>query len=120
MLNGGYLHAELVQIMDIRGWLQQWLGIDDIHEKVLELDNRIGSIEICISSMLQDFNEYRTRTDQELLLMRSQLEKMLSTVSNLIDAAENSTDSQRAMRLRSRLRNNLTRVNNVYLNRVSQ
>lgn len=104
--------------MDVRGWLQQWLGIYDLHEQVAELDRRIGQIELHITTMLQHFGRYQERTDQELALMRSQLETMLETVSNVIESVENQADIQRATRLRSRLKNNLTRLNNVYASRA--
>ena len=104
--------------MDIRSWLQQWLGIYDLHEQVAELDRRIGDIDTHIAAMLQHFGKYQSRTDQELTLMRSQLETMLETVSDVIESVENQADIQRATRLRSRLRNNLTRLNNAYASRA--
>lgn len=105
--------------MELRSWLQQWLGIGDLHQRVADLDRRIGSIEMHVASTLQHFGNYRGRTDAELVLMRSQLETMLEAVSNVIDAVENQADKQRAINLKRRLRNNLTRVNSAYSTRIS-
>jgi len=96
---------------DFRGWLQDWLGISDLHEQVLELDDRMGQIEALIGSMLQHFGKYKTRTKQELDLMKSQLETMLETVSNVVLAVENLADRQSAASLRYRLKHNLARIN---------
>ncbi|HEY4846464.1 MAG TPA: hypothetical protein VIH87_01380 [Methylocella sp.] len=54
--------------MELRSWLQQWLGIGDLHQQVAELDIRIGSIETHVASTLQHFGKYRGRTDEELAL----------------------------------------------------
>ena len=101
---------------DFRGWLQDWLGIRDLHEQVLQLDDRMGQIEALVASMLQHYGKYSTRTEQELTLMRSQLDTMLETVSNVVQAAENNADKQRAASLRARLRNNQTRINRALSN----
>lgn len=105
--------------MELRSWLQHWLGIGDLHQQVAELDMRIGSIETHVDSTLQHFGKYRCRTDDELALMRSQLETMLKTVSNVIAAVESQADKQRAARLKAKLRNNLTRLNKAYANRIA-
>jgi type II secretory pathway component PulF len=105
--------------MELRSWLQQWLGIGNLHQQIAQLDRRIGSIETDVASTLQHFGKYRGRTDEELALMRSQLETMLETVSNVIAAVESQADKQRAVRLKARLRYNLTKVNNAYANRIA-
>jgi hypothetical protein len=100
----------------------------DLHQQVAELNRRIGSIETHVDSTLQrigsiethvdstlqHFGKYLGRTDDELALMRSQLETMLKTISNVIAAVESQADKQRAVRLRAKLRNNLTRANKAY------
>jgi len=105
--------------MELRSWLQQWLGIRDLHQKVAELDKRIGSIETNVASTLQHFGNYRGRTGEELALMRSQLQTMLEAVSNVIEVLENQAEKQKAVRLRARLRNNLTRVSNAFADRIA-
>jgi uncharacterized protein YicC (UPF0701 family) len=105
--------------MELRSWLQKWLGIGDLHQQVAELDRRIGSIETHVASTLQHFGKYRGRTNEELALMRSQLEKMLETVSNVIAAVESQADKQRAARLKAKLKYNLTKVKNAYANRIA-
>ena len=98
--------------MDLRSWLRQWLGVHDLHEQIIQLDGRMGQIETHIISTLQHFGGYRNRTVEELTLIRSQLETMHATISNVIDAVENQADIQKAARLRARIRNHLTRINN--------
>lgn len=105
--------------MELRSWLQQWLGIGDLHQQVADLDRRIGSIETHVASTLQHFGKYRGRTDDELVLMRSQLETMLETVSNVIEAVESQADKQRAARLKARLKYNLTKIKNARANRIA-
>ena len=98
--------------MDLRSWLRQWLGIHDLHEQVIQLDGRMSQIETHIISTLQHFGGYRKRTDKELTLMHSQLQIMLESISNVIEAAENQADIQKAARLRRRLKYNLAKINN--------
>jgi uncharacterized coiled-coil protein SlyX len=102
--------------MELRSWLQKWLGIGDLHQQVAELDKRIDSFEnhvAHVASTLQHFGKYSSRTDEELTLMRSQLETMLDTVSNVI------ADIQKAARLKKRLRYNLTKLNKASANRIA-
>jgi len=105
--------------MELRSWLQKWLGIGDLHQQVAMLEERIGSIETHVASTLQHFGKYRGRTDKELALMQSQLETMLKTVSNVIEAVESQADRQRAARLKAKLKYNLTKVKNVSANRIA-
>jgi hypothetical protein len=105
--------------MELRSWLQQWLGIGDLHQQVAGLDRRMGSIETHVASALQHFGGYRGRTNEELALMRSQLEAMLETVSNVIAAVDNQADRQRAAHLKARLRYNLTKLNNAYADKIA-
>ena len=98
--------------MDLRLWLQRWLGIHDLHQKVVELDSRIGEIEGLVEAMLQNFGRYRSRTTEELALIQGQLETLLVSMNNVVDSVQNNSDRQRASRLRARLKNNLTRVEN--------
>jgi hypothetical protein len=105
--------------MELRSWLQKWLGIGDLHQQVAVLDRRMGWIETHVDSTLQHFGKYRGRTDEELALMRSQLETMLETVSNVIAAVESQADKQRAGRLKAKLKYKLTKVKNAYANRIA-
>ncbi|MGH6852043.1 MAG: hypothetical protein ACREDJ_02370 [Methylocella sp.] len=101
--------------MDLKNWLCQWLGIHDLREQITQLDGRMGQIETHVTSTLQHFGGYRNRTDEELTLMRSQLETMLATISNVIEAAENQADIRRAARLKKRLKYKLTKVYNAMI-----
>lgn len=108
--------------MELRSWLQRWLGIGDLHQQVAELDKRIDSIEIHVAHVaatLQYFGKYSSRTDEELTLMRSQLETMLETVSNVIETVKSQADKQRAAQLRKRLRYNLTKLDKAHANRIA-
>jgi len=105
--------------MEIRKWLQQWLGIIDLHEQITELDKRVDAIETHVALTLRHFGSYRNRTNEELALMRLQLETMLAAVSNVIETIKNQTDNQRALRLKRRLQNILTRINKASSSRIA-
>jgi len=105
--------------MDLRVWLQQWLGIKDLHQRVVELETRIGSIETDVDSTLQQFGKYHSLTVEELTLVRKQLEDLLEGVSNVISTLENQAEKQRAARLKRRLRYNLTKLNNALASRIT-
>jgi len=98
-------------LIDIQGWLRNWLGIKDIEGKLVDLEHRISSIEETISLTLKHFGNYKNRTDRELLLMRSQLQTLLSSITNIIESVRNQGQQLRAIKLRSRLTNNLNRIN---------
>lgn len=85
----------------------------------MELHRRIGSIQTHVATTLQHFGKYRGRTDEELALMRSQLETMLEAVSNVIEVLENQADKRRAAQLKARLKNNLTRVKDASARRIA-
>jgi len=96
--------------MHIQSWLRDWLGITRIEEKLLALEHRMSGIEDQVSSTLSHFGKYRDRTNEELLLMQTQLQALLDSIKNIIETAENQQYQIRAIKLRGRLLNNLTRI----------
>ena len=70
--------------MHIQNWLRDWLGITEIEEKLVILEHRISSIEDQVSLTLSHFGKYNKRTNEELLLMRSQIQTLLDSIKNII------------------------------------
>lgn len=97
--------------LNMQTWLRDWLGITKIEEKLVDLELRMSTIEEQVSFTLKHFGGYRNRTDEELLLMRSLLETLLDSIRNIIDSVNNQQHQIRALKLRARLLNNLTRIN---------
>ena len=60
-------------LIDVQSWLRDWLGIKQIEDKLTDLEHRIYAIEETVSLTLNHFGNYKTRTSEELLLMRSKL-----------------------------------------------
>lgn len=97
--------------MDLLNWLQNWLGITDLQKRVDILDERMASIEALVETTLDNFGNYKSRTTEELKLMKKVIDNILHTLDNTIESLEYDTDLDRAKRLRRRLRNNQTRIN---------
>ena len=102
-------------------FLKGKLGIREIekalieHEKRLEvLDREIAEARGKMTQMdftLVAYGSYKTRTEEELKLMRQQIEQFMTTADEIVTALEYNEGIERAKALRRRLRNNLTRIN---------
>lgn len=104
--------------MDLFNWLGQKLGINQILERLGQLEKRVDEVEIRLNALegevqrgLKHHGDYKNRSDKELQLMKSQIQTLLDTVNNVLDTLEYKEGAERAKRLRSRLKNNLTRIN---------
>lgn len=84
--------------MPIQGWLRDWLGITGIEEKLVALEHRMSSIEDQVSSTFSHFGKYKNRTNEELLLMQSQLQTLLDSIRNIIGSIENQQYQIRAIK----------------------
>jgi hypothetical protein len=97
--------------MPVQDWLRNWLGVIDIENKLVSLEQRISAIEEQVSCTLKHFGNYKNRTKEELVLMRSQLQTLLDSIKNIIESVDNQQHQIRALKLRARLLNNLNRIN---------
>lgn len=82
----------------------------EIENRINALDSRVDTLEKHISSSLDNFGDYKNRNEQELLLMKGQIESMINSIESLISAAEYQQSNERAKSLLRRLRNNQTRI----------
>ncbi|KKM08523.1 hypothetical protein SY88_23335 [Clostridiales bacterium PH28_bin88] len=89
----------------MKSLLKKWLGID-------ELEQRVAAIEGVVENQLRCFGKYKTRSEEELKLMKEQIEDLLASIENIICSVENIEGRNRAESLRRRLKNNLTRIDN--------
>lgn len=92
---------------------------EEIEKKFAEIENRINALasrvdilEKHISSSLEKFGDYKNRNEQELQLMKGQIESMINSIESIISAAEYQQSNERAKGLLRRLRNNQTRIAN--------
>lgn len=99
----------------IRNWLRSTLGVDELENRVCDLEGRIDNLEVEIKRGLRQFGSYKNRSKDELKLMRKQVSDLLETVEALVSHNENNESLERALALRKRLRNNYTRINR-YIN----
>jgi len=91
-------------------WVCEKLGIKELRIKMEQLEGRVDSLEKHIEETLRHFGHYNSRTKEELLLMKKQIVDLLESTEAIISHQENKDGIQRASRLKSRLRNNLTRI----------
>ncbi|SDK89453.1 hypothetical protein [Pseudomonas indica] len=82
----------------------------EIENRLNALDSRVDTLEQHISSSLDNFGDYKNRNEQELQLMKGQIESMINSIESLISAAEYQQSNERAKGLLRRLRNNQTRI----------
>ncbi|WP_429157573.1 hypothetical protein [Aeromonas veronii] len=81
-----------------------------IERRLNVLDERVNALENHVSSSLDHFGDYKNRNEQELILMKGQIESMINSIESLVSAAEYQQSNERAKALLRRLRNNHTRV----------
>ena len=93
-------------------WARQKIGVAELEQRMTDLEMRVVSLEDHMDSMLKNFGSYKSRTGEELALMERQINDMLDTVESVIQVQENQIAIQKAIRLRSRLRNHSTRISN--------
>lgn len=98
-------------------WLGEMLGINAVRERLAELENQVEGLEDRVTSLersttltLEDFGDYKNRTNEELKLMESQISRLLDHINDILSTLDNTEGIARAKRLRSRLRNNHTRI----------
>ena len=111
----------------MRDWAKNQLGISQILVRLRELeqradntDGRLDALEHQVSSTLGHFGNYKSRTAEELRLIKSQLSDMIAMAESLVLAAEHSTaEEQRAKAILRKLKNNRTRAQNAEMRLVA-
>lgn len=93
-------------------WARKQLGVVELEDRMSEMEDRIGTIESYIVSILDNFGSYSSRTDEELSMMVKQMTDMEETLESLIKNQENMRDIQRAKKAQKRVRQNKTRAMN--------
>jgi predicted nucleic acid-binding Zn-ribbon protein len=106
-------------------WLGEMLGINAVRDRLADLENRVDGLEDRVTSLersttltLEDFGDYKNRTNEELKLMESQISRLLNHINDVLSTLDNTEGIARAKRLQSRLRNNHTRIRNAMEVRV--
>lgn len=100
----------------IKGWLQDWLGIIDLKERIRALEREMGVIEGLVTSTTDHFRDYKNKSDGELNLLKAQVEGILDTIDGFFDANEDAEELRgsdmvdRMRSLRRRLRYNRTLI----------
>lgn len=96
--------------LNLFNWLGEMLGINEIRKRLDNLENRVSSLENSTELILKDFGNYKSRTDEELKLMESQVSRLVDQVNDVLSTLDNEEAIRRAKRLQQRLRNNHTRI----------
>lgn len=86
--------------------------IDDLEKRLTAAEYSIDSLQKSTELTLSDFGNYRNRTNCELELMKNQISKLLDEIEGVLELFECSEEISKAKRLRTRLRNNYTRISN--------
>ena len=98
--------------MGLGDWIKGKLGIQELNQRLDDMESRVGALESSVGSLLGDFGGYKQRTDKELVFMKSQIDKMIEMADNLQKASEYEDGIARAKRLVTRLRGHRTRIQN--------
>ena len=100
----------------IKGWLQDWLGIDDLRERIRRLEQEMGMIEKLVESVVDSFKGYKNKSDETLNVLKSQVEGILDAIDDFFDKNEKEEALQglemvdRMKSLRRRFRYNRTLI----------
>lgn len=98
-------------IETLKSIVDRLLGIRELKDRMDYLEHRMSNVEGLVEASLKDFGKYRTRTTEELRLMKGNLENLLTAVDAMIDSATTQRDIDRGKSLRRRLKGHLTRAN---------
>ena len=82
------------------------LRIEQLEYRVATLESGLSVIERTVAG----FGSYKTRSKEELSLIGQQLSMLIDTVEAMLNKTISDDEVKRAKDLRSRLKNNLTRV----------
>ena len=93
-------------------FVERALGLSEIKQRITDLEYRVDSLEGEVSRVLKHFGNFKNRSSGELRLMKDQVEDLLASVDALIGHAEHKESIARAKRLRKRLKNHRTRIEN--------
>jgi exonuclease VII small subunit len=113
-------------------WLGDMLGINVVRDHLAELENqvatledqvirledRVTSLERSTTLTLEDFGDYKSRTNEELKLMELQITRLLDHINDVLSTLDSIEGISRAKRLQSRLKNHRTRIRNAKEARV--
>jgi hypothetical protein len=92
------------------GWISKTLGIDELRRRLDDLEGRMDTLESEVERGMRHFHGYKDRSKKELVLMKNQITDLLQSVEALINHQENKESLDRALNMRKRLRNNLSRI----------
>lgn len=84
-----------------------------LEERTDDLENRMSNVERnlgLISSQVDQFGDYKSRSQGELKLMGEQISLMIDTCESLVKDTVNQSDLIRAKSVLRRLKNNRTRI----------
>jgi uncharacterized coiled-coil DUF342 family protein len=86
--------------------------VDKLEKKIDKVDQRVSDVEHLAESMLKQFFGFKNRAQEELRLMDTQIQDLLSAVNSLIERSESEEGIARAKALRKRLKNYAARIRN--------
>ncbi|CAM4206068.1 hypothetical protein [Vibrio neonatus] len=92
------------------GWIKSRLGITDLEQRVDNLDSKIGNLESQVQVGLKHFGKYKSRTKEELVLIREQINDLIAISNANMNQLNIMEDKERAKKLLKRLKNHKTRV----------
>ena len=93
-------------------WLGEQLGLNEVRERLSSLESKVDQMESHVDTTLRHFGGYRSRTSEELKLMEGQIDTLLDIVEDVIDASNYQDGIDTSKKLRKRLRNHKTRIQN--------
>ena len=94
--------------MTLRELIREWLGITDIEETVVNMEERLNSIE----DQLSHYGNYQYQTKEVLEFMRNNITDLIRKMEK-IESRVDQHDIDKAKALLRRLRYNNTRIENI-------
>lgn len=88
------------------------LGIDDLEERVTELEDQMEHVFNKFDSDLDTFKDYKNKTEEELRELASTMDYMLDVTEALINTEDNKANLDRAKAVQRKIRHNRTRAMN--------
>ena len=86
--------------------------LERAHQRIDVLGGKLDALVLHAESRLKDFGNYKNRSTEELLEIKTEISLLIDQVDHVLEILENKAHIEAGKRLRTNLRNHYTRANN--------
>jgi hypothetical protein len=76
----------------VKSWMQTWLGISDLKDRLRRLEKEMAVIERMVETFLDELKGYRNKSESELNLLKRQVTGILDQIDGFFEENEKSDE----------------------------